>query len=66
MCKWFAVLMLGVMLAVCGCKIVGHHDDNMSSSDPKKMSIDACPHCPGVQTATADGKCPECGMKAAK
>lgn len=27
------------------------------------MSKDACAHCDGVQTATADGKCPVCGMK---
>lgn len=24
---------------------------------------DDCPHCPGVQTARADGTCPQCGMK---
>lgn len=28
-----------------------------------KMAADACSHCEGVQTATADGKCPMCGMK---
>ena len=33
-----------------------------STTDPKMMSGDVCPHCPGVQKATADGKCPECGM----
>jgi hypothetical protein len=26
-------------------------------------AVDACSHCAGVQTATADGKCPVCGMK---
>ena len=25
--------------------------------------VDDCPHCPGVQTARADGTCPQCGMK---
>jgi hypothetical protein len=24
---------------------------------------DDCPHCPGVQTATAAGKCPVCGAQ---
>ena len=24
---------------------------------------DDCTHCPGVQTARADGTCPQCGMK---
>jgi hypothetical protein len=27
---------------------------------------DACPHCPGIQTANSEGKCPECGMDLAK
>lgn len=26
------------------------------------MTADACKMCPGVQTATAEGKCPSCGM----
>ena len=34
-----------------------------SKSEPMKMSTDDCAMCPGVQTATADGKCPKCGMK---
>jgi hypothetical protein len=44
----------------------GMHDDGMhgsSSSDPKMMKNDACPACPGMQTARADGTCPQCGGK---
>src|SRR4051812_31207726 len=34
-----------------------------ASNDPKMMSAkDDCPHCQGVQTANADGRCPQCGM----
>lgn len=54
----FAILSI---VAIGGCKSDKHHDDNMNSSNPKMMSDDACPHCPGKQTATADGKCPVCG-----
>ena len=27
------------------------------------QGADDCTHCPGVQTARADGTCPQCGMK---
>jgi uncharacterized paraquat-inducible protein A len=61
------LIMLVSITAACligGCK----SDDNGSmqsktSSTAKPMSADACPHCAGVQTATAAGKCPVCGMK---
>ena len=67
--KSIAMLAVGMLLVVGGCK---NNNDNMngttssSSSEPKKMMTDACPHCPGVQTATADGKCPVCGANVAK
>jgi hypothetical protein len=32
------------------------------SGDAMKMSTDDCAMCPGVQKASADGKCPKCGM----
>jgi uncharacterized lipoprotein NlpE involved in copper resistance len=38
-----------------------HHDDKAM-----KASMDACPHCPGKQTANADGTCPVCKMQVAK
>ncbi|MEA2710126.1 MAG: hypothetical protein QOF78_2727 [Phycisphaerales bacterium] len=35
-----------------------------ADGDPMKMSTqDDCAMCPGVQKATADGKCPKCAMK---
>ncbi|MBC8105695.1 MAG: hypothetical protein H7Z14_03825 [Anaerolineae bacterium] len=66
--KSIALLAVGFLLAVGGCKNDGHHDDmnHSSSTEPKKMSMDACSHCAGVQTATADGKCPMCSGKVAK
>jgi hypothetical protein len=66
MSKLIALLALGFVLAVGGCqnKDNGDHMGSSSSSEPKKMSMDACTQCAGHQTATADGKCPKCGMKA--
>jgi hypothetical protein len=46
--------------ASTGCKD-NMHDDNMRR-DSMGMK-DACSHCPGMQTATTDGKCPVCGAK---
>jgi hypothetical protein len=59
------VLCLAALAAMLSIGAVGCKSDNShSSDDPKMMSADACSHCPGKQTATADGKCPVCGMKA--
>jgi hypothetical protein len=33
-----------------------------STTDPKMMAQDDCPHCPGVQKANADGTCPVCNQ----
>ncbi len=63
MSKLIALFTLGLVLVVGGCQNK-NHDDMESSTEPKKMSADACPGCPGMQTATADGKCPGCGAKA--
>jgi len=60
-----AVLGAMVILSV-GCQSNGGGGDKMSgksSGDAMKASADACPHCPGAQKATAEGKCPMCGMK---
>src|SRR4051794_31335645 len=62
----FFLAVLGAVLAVgMGCS--NKHDKSdaqmMKHDDAKMMSADACPHCPGVQKATADGKCPICGMQ---
>ena len=59
-----AVLGTMVFLSV-GCQSDGGSDkaSSKSSGDAMKASADACSHCPGVQKATADGKCPMCGAK---
>jgi hypothetical protein len=47
-----------------GCQNKDANMNDGSSQNPKMMSAtDDCPHCPGVQTANADGTCPKCGMK---
>lgn len=63
--KSIALLAVGFLLVVGGCKNdnMNKDMDHSSSTEPKKMTMDACSHCPGVQTATADGKCPVCGAK---
>ena len=63
MSKLIALLALGLVLAVGGCQNK-NHDDDMGTTEPKKMSMDACSKCAGHQTATSDGKCPMCGAKA--
>ena len=64
--KTIALLAVGFLLAVGGCKN-DNKDESMStsssSSEPKKMTTDVCSHCPGVQTATTEGKCSGCGAK---
>lgn len=46
------------LFTVVGCQ----KNQGMQGEDPKMMSGDACAMCAGVQTATPDGKCPDCGM----
>ncbi len=63
-----AVVCTVLAVAATGCK----SDDKMSSNtssmsaDKTMASMDVCSHCPGVQTATADGKCPGCGAAVKK
>lgn len=55
-----AVLLVGV-----GCQNDRNRDDvtvRTERSDTMR-GADACSMCPGVQTAKADGTCPDCGMK---
>ena len=64
--KYLALCTLGFALAVVGCQdnnSTKNDDMQMKSTEPKKMSTDACSHCPGNQTMTAEGKCSSCGMK---
>ena len=63
MSKLIALFTLGLVLVVGGCQNK-NNDDDMNNTEPQKMSADACTSCPGMQTATADGKCPACGAKA--
>lgn len=51
--------LVAVLFVGTGCQDTGKMDH--SGGDPKMMSADVCPHCPGVQTGTADGKCEKCG-----
>jgi hypothetical protein len=46
------------LFMVVGCQKKGTE----GTDDPKMMSGDVCSMCPGVQQATADNKCPSCGM----
>ena len=48
-----------LMPAVGGCS----HNDAKKSGGAITSAQDDCPHCAGIQKATADGKCPECGMQ---
>ena len=58
---------IAIALAVTGCKNKNEGDTDNTANSPQHMSTtDACDHCPGVQTATADGKCPVCGGPAKK
>jgi uncharacterized paraquat-inducible protein A len=62
-----AVLAVGAVLSFgSGCKDQNHDMDHDSTHTQKMSSDDVCTHCAGVQHATADGKCPECGMKVNK
>ncbi len=69
--KALLVAAVGIMLVSVGCengKMVNPFKKKPAttqSTEEMKMSAakDDCPMCPGQQTATADGKCPKCGMQ---
>ncbi len=63
MFKRFSLLAVVSLLCVVGCKSDSEMDHDHRMKD--KVSMDACSHCPGNQTATAEGKCPTCGMPVA-
>ena len=61
----FLIAALSALVFVSvGCQGGGDkHDGGMHhKGDAMKASADACSQCPGMQKATADGKCPVCGM----
>ena len=69
MSKLLVVILSGMMFVAVGCKAEGEMGDNdstMSGSSSASETrtaggADACSHCPGKQTAKADGSCPKCG-----
>lgn len=54
------VLGLSLAFAVAGCQ-----NNKTEPTSNTSTAADACTHCAGQQVATADGKCPKCGMKVA-
>jgi len=58
--------MVAVLFVGAGCQDMNGNNKMNRSGDPKMMSADVCPHCAGVQTGTADGKCEKCGMAVKK
>jgi rubrerythrin len=43
-----------------------HAKQSPTQAQQQTVAKDMCTHCPGLQTATADGKCPSCGMVMSK
>ena len=65
------VPVMSVMLMLSGAACQNRENDDAttsggSSAGEVKAASDACSHCPGVQTAKADGSCPVCGMNPKK
>jgi hypothetical protein len=56
-------LLGGIMFVGLGCKSNDNDMDHMDHHGSMSAAHDDCPHCPGVQTARADGTCPLCGAK---
>ncbi len=71
MSKLLAVALSGLLFVTVGCQNKDDDmDDDMRMSGSSSASesrtaggADACPHCPGKQTAKADGTCSACNMK---
>jgi hypothetical protein len=66
----FLVALVSITLVGVGCengkmKNPFKKKEPTTQSSDMKMSTakDDCPMCDGVQKASADGKCPACGMK---
>ena len=64
------VAALGVVLLVgAGCQRDGGASGDMETTTTRTertstmQGADDCTHCSGVQTARADGSCPQCGAK---
>ena len=61
--RFFVVALSALLFVSVGCQSDHKHDGSHHKGDAMKASADACTHCPGVQKATADGKCPVCAMQ---
>jgi hypothetical protein len=68
MSKLIALMAVVTACVVGGCKSDEgtHMKSTKSSSSDTMMTADACPHCNGMQTATAAGTCPICNRKAVR
>ena len=64
--RLFVAVLSALLLVSVGCQNGSDKSDAKRSGDAMKASADACTHCPGVQKATSDGKCPVCGMDVSK
>jgi len=63
----FAAVACCMLVAALGCDKNKNKDMDKSTMKHETMaSMDVCPHCPGVQHGTADGKCEVCGAPITK
>jgi hypothetical protein len=60
--KYMALCAMVAALSIVGCKANSNCCKTCKAPSEVKAGTDVCTHCPGVQTATADGKCSGCGM----
>jgi uncharacterized paraquat-inducible protein A len=64
-----ATLLVAALCVMTGCKskdCCGKCTKPAGATTMAGADVDVCSHCPGVQHATADGKCEKCGMALAK
>ncbi len=61
MSRLFVAVLGALLMVAAGCE----SSNSKQGDDAKMMSADACPACPGVQKANADGKCDMCEAKKA-
>ena len=64
-CISAALIVAGLIATGCtrDDKIKQDHERLNQREATTRATGDACPHCEGMQTASAAGKCPVCGMK---
>ena len=61
MSRLFVAVLGALLMVAAGCESSSSKQDGGSGA--KMMSTDACPACPGVQKANANGKCDMCEAK---